>query len=117
MPDHRLRFAVHGSRGSFIKTGMDPQEDALARGVRPGSEDWGKDDAPGQLSQVSNEGVASTCAYEPVRGDYAAYYAAVRDAILLTADNPVPPEEGLAVMRILDAGRLSSDEKREIIVG
>lgn len=35
------RFALHGTEGSFVKYGVDPQEDALKRGLFPGAADWG----------------------------------------------------------------------------
>lgn len=37
--DHRLRFAVHGTRGSWIKHGIDPQEAATVAGRAPGGDD------------------------------------------------------------------------------
>ena len=46
------RFVVHGSQGSFIKFGMDVQEEQLKEGKRPPAADWGVDPAPGQLSQA-----------------------------------------------------------------
>ena len=45
------RFVVHGSQGSFVKFGMDVQEEQLKQG-RPPAADWGVDPVPGQLSQI-----------------------------------------------------------------
>jgi scyllo-inositol 2-dehydrogenase (NADP+) len=39
------RYQVHGTRGSFIKYGFDPQEDALRQGARPGASGWGEETA------------------------------------------------------------------------
>ena len=50
----------------------------------------------------------------PERGDYPAFYAAMRDAILGEAPPPVPADQALTVMRILDAGLRSAAERREI---
>ena len=36
VPGHGLRFAVHGTGGSWLKHGLDPQEDALRAGGVPG---------------------------------------------------------------------------------
>ncbi len=45
------RFIVHGDGGSFLKYGIDGQEDALKRGQRPGDPEWGAD-SPEQLWRV-----------------------------------------------------------------
>ncbi len=39
------RYMIHGTQGSFIKNGEDPQEDLLKAGVLPTGEEWGKEDA------------------------------------------------------------------------
>ena len=49
-----------------------------------------------------------------VAGNYAAYYEAVRDAIANGARNPVPPEEALAAMRVLELAGQSAAEGREV---
>ena len=51
---------------------------------------------------------------EPVPGDYRAYYAAMRDAILGRADAPVTPRQALDVMRLLEAGAASAAESRTL---
>ncbi|MDX9906690.1 MAG: Gfo/Idh/MocA family oxidoreductase, partial [Bacteroidales bacterium] len=38
------RYILHGTKGSFIKYGIDPQEEMLKAGAMPGSENWGKED-------------------------------------------------------------------------
>ncbi|MBI3228670.1 MAG: oxidoreductase, partial [Burkholderiales bacterium] len=43
------RFALHGDVGSFTKFGMDPQEDALRAGGKPGSPHWGVSAKAGTL--------------------------------------------------------------------
>jgi predicted dehydrogenase len=47
-------------------------------------------------------------------GDYLAYYAGVRDALLGHGDNPAPPEEALAVMELIDLAARSAAEGREL---
>ena len=49
-----------------------------------------------------------------VPGDYLAYYAAIRDALSGHGDNPVPPEEALAVMEVMDLAARSATEGREL---
>ncbi len=108
-----LRMAVHGTKGSFIKQGLDAQEDALKAGIVPGSEHWGVDPRPGTL--VIPDGDATTSSTVPgVPGDYLTYYAAIRDALLGAGPNPAPPEEALAVMELIDLAQRSAAEGREL---
>ena len=116
-PAHGLRFAVHGTRGSYIKHGLDVQEDQSKAGLRPGAEGWGEDPSPGQLWTVQGETVAAPVVVANVAGDYRHYYAGVRDAVRAQAPNPVPVSQALDVMRLLDAGLLSAREGRVVPVG
>jgi predicted dehydrogenase len=97
------RLVVHGTRGSFVKHGFDPQEDALRAGTRPGTPGWGVDSSPGTLSLAGEGGTVREAPFDPVPGDHRAFYAGVRDCILHGAPNPVPPAEALSVMRLLEA--------------
>jgi predicted dehydrogenase len=47
-----LRFAVHGTEGSYIKHGLDPQEDQPKAGMTPLDANWGIDPHPGTLTQA-----------------------------------------------------------------
>jgi predicted dehydrogenase len=108
-----LRMAVHGTGGSFIKSGLDAQEDHLKAGLRPGAPGYGIDPRPGVLIQLEGDEPVST-AVHPLPADYRAYYAGVRDAITAGAPNPVPPDEALKVMEVIDAAQRSAAERREI---
>lgn len=108
------RYLVHGTRGSYVKHGVDPQEDALRAGARPGGEDWGVDPLPGDLKVVAVENWVRDSSVPNRRGSYVDYYAAVRDAILGHGPNPVPPEEAVALMALLDLGTRSAREGRAL---
>ncbi|WP_028917515.1 oxidoreductase [Pseudoxanthomonas sp. J35] len=114
VPGHGLRFAVHGSGGSWIKHGLDPQEDALRAGHIPGGPDWGRDPRPGTLLRVQPDGSVREEASPTPPGDYLAYYAQLRDAIADGAPLPVSVEDALATIRVIEAGLRSNDERREI---
>ncbi len=114
------RFAVHGTRASFVKDGFDAQEDALKAGVRPTwppQADWGVDlGRASRVTRVSGAGDGSAIV-EPValqHGAHQAYFAAIAAAIRNEAPNPVPPEEALAVMALLELGIRSAEERREL---
>ncbi|WP_312597902.1 oxidoreductase [Brevundimonas sp.] len=108
-----LRYVVHGDGGSFVKHGLDAQEGQSKAGLRPGDADWGVDPSPGVLTQVI-DGHAAHTTPRPERGDYPAFYAAMRDAIRREGPPPVPVDQALTVMRIIDAGLQSAAERREI---
>ena len=108
-----LRFTVHGTGGSWIKTGVDPQEAATVAGQAPGGADWGRDPTDGLLTSVGPDG-PSTAPYANERGDYRLFWQAVAASIRGEGSNPVPPSEALAVMEVLDAGLRSATEHREI---
>jgi scyllo-inositol 2-dehydrogenase (NADP+) len=74
------RFTLHGTKGSFEKWGLDPQEAALKGGARFTDEGFGQESA-----QSWGVFTAPGGAPEPVPtlpGDYRKYYENVRDAIL-----------------------------------
>lgn len=104
VPGAGLRFAVHGTGGSWCKHGLDPQEAALRAGGLPGAEDWGVDLAPGQLLRVDADGTLHDAPSPTPAGDYRAFYAGIRDAIRDGAAPPVTLDEALDVMRVLQAG-------------
>ena len=108
-----LRLAVHGTKGSFVKQGLDPQENSLKAGGVPGSPDWGVDPRRGTLTVPDGDATTSSVV-EGVPGDYPAYYAGIRDALSGHGPNPVPPEEALAVMELIDLAARSAAEGREI---
>jgi predicted dehydrogenase len=109
---HALRFAVHGTKASWIKQGSDTQEAATIAGRAPAGEDWGHDPIEGVLTIGGGES-------RPVpneQGDYRLFWKKLVSAIRGEGPNPVPASEGLAVMELLDAGLRSAAERREIIV-
>lgn len=109
------RYIVHGTRGSYIKHGVDPQEDALRAGQRPPMAGWGADPQDGELVVPASDGGEPQRQVWPTRaGNYLDYYAAVRDAILGNGPNPVPPEQAVALMELLDIGQQSAAEGRAI---
>ena len=106
---------VHGTLGSFVKWGLDPQEDALKAGQRPPAADWGLDPLPAQLTTCP-DGAPQTRKLACLAGDYPAYYAAVRDAILGQGRNPVDARQGIRVMGLLELGVRSHAEGRTLPV-
>lgn len=108
-----LRYAVHGTRGSYLKHGLDAQEDQLRAGMVPGMPGWGVDPRSGEVVQ-ERDGRLITEIARAEAGDYRAYYAGMRDAILQGGPVPVTPQQALEVMQLIELGIRSSEERREI---
>lgn len=109
------RFVVHGTKGSFVKYGLDPQEDRLKAGERLPQSDWGQDKRHGVLTLQQN-GVQVEQEVPTLAGNYPAYYAAIRDALLGQGENPVPAQQAIQVMELIELGLLSHQERRTVAV-
>jgi predicted dehydrogenase len=112
------RFVVHGTKGSFVKYGLDVQEDALKAGARPHLDKpddmamWGKDPQVGTLT-IHREAWTQTSAAPDLPGNYLAYYAQLRDHLVGHAAFPaVTAEHVLQDMQLLDLGQQSVGEGR-----
>jgi scyllo-inositol 2-dehydrogenase (NADP+) len=109
-------FLIHGTQGSFVKYGMDPQEERLRSGNFPHGknwgDDWGVEDEKwwGTFSPVGEPSVK----VKTERGDYRGFYANVRDAIEKKAPLDVTPEQALRTMRAVMLAHKSSKERRTV---
>ena len=101
-------FAVHGTRGSFIKYGLDPQEAALKEGRTPEEPNWDAEPPEMYGRLTTPEG---TRTIPTVPSSFTHYYENVRDAILGTAPLAVTPEQALNVMRGLELAVASSQQR------
>ena len=96
-------MSLSGTRGAIHTPGLDPQEDQLAAGLRPGDEGWG---AGEPAFVVDTEGDEHTVDVEP--GAYEHFYAGVRDTLRDGAPPPVDPRDSLAGLRVIEAARRSA---------
>lgn len=110
-------YVLHGVNGSFIKYGLDPQEEALKGGGVPGDIHWGEDPEPlwGLLNSDVN-GVHFRGKIETIPGNYGLFYNNLYDAIRNKTELFVKAEEALNVIRIIEAALLSSQEQRVIVL-
>lgn len=108
------RLTVLGSKGAYVKYGIDPQEEALLAGGIPGTPGWGEEPESswGRVGAGDDVRVQRS---EP--GDYLAFYRGVAAAIRDGAEPPVTTEQGIAMMELLDAARLSAREGRVVSLG
>ncbi len=113
----RPRFMLRGTRGSFVKNGLDPQEDALRRGGTPHDRGWGVEE-PARWGTIDTsdgpKGRRETVATLP--GQYQSFYENVYDAIVNGAALVVTPEQARDVVRIIELAMESSREGRTVEV-
>lgn len=102
----RPRFAVHGTGGSYVRHGTDPQEAQLKAGADP--REIGRDEREGVLTRA--DGVKQPVATE--RGRYLSFYEGVAAAILGAAPGPVDPADARDGLRLIEAARESAREGR-----
>jgi scyllo-inositol 2-dehydrogenase (NADP+) len=113
-PSHHL--LLHGTAGSFVKYGMDPQEEILRGPNYPDGLDWGEhwgeepENQWGTLSLVNGE----TKKIKTERGDYRGFYVNMRAAIEDGAPLEVPSDQILRTERALLLAHKSSKERRVV---
>jgi predicted dehydrogenase len=91
-----------GTRAGVHTPGLDPQEDQLAAGLRPGDPGWGEGE-PARFVDAAGE---RALALE--RGAYERFYAGVHDALRHGTAMPVDPRDSVAALRVIDAARRSA---------
>lgn len=106
------RYEVHGAQGSFLKYGVDTQEDTLKRGGHPGDAGWGHDLPANYATITGADGVSRTM--ETIPGDYRAYYCAIHHAMAQGGPVPVAAEDAVAVVRVIECAYRSHRERRTI---
>ena len=108
------RFRILGSAGSFTKSGLDVQEDALRDGGDPRDPGWGREPKEhwGELS--TGDGARRI---ETVPGAYQRFYEGVVGALREDAPPPVDPDQVVAALEVLDAARLAAAERRVVLLG
>ncbi len=108
-------FILHGTEGSYLKWGTDPQEEALKKGLPPGSQEWGAEPESGWgLIHTDVEGVLLKGSYPTLPGNYPKFYENLYQVIRAGAKLAVEPKEAREVVRLIEAGYQSSREGKVI---
>jgi scyllo-inositol 2-dehydrogenase (NADP+) len=99
------RFRVLGLEAAYVKDGLDPQEEALRAGARPGDVDWGREPEQrwGRLMAGDSEQPIET-----ERGAYEAFYAGLVSALREESPPPVDPMDAVAALEVLEAAARSA---------
>jgi predicted dehydrogenase len=109
------RYILHGIEGSFVKYGIDPQEQALKDGKIPGTTGWGADskDLWGKLN-ISIGGLHVEGQVETIPGDYTQFYKNIYDSIRNGKPPGVKPEESREGIRLIEACYESSSLRKAV---
>jgi scyllo-inositol 2-dehydrogenase (NADP+) len=112
VPSNGPRFQVHGTKASFIKYGIDGQEDMLRAGKKPVGDTWGADNPEHYGKLTTGEG--ETEEIKTLHGSYVTYYKKIADSLLRGEELPVSAEEARDVVKVIEAAFESSKERRAV---
>jgi len=102
-------FMIHGTEGSFLAWGTDPQERDLKDGLIPESEGWGMDPSFSHAKiNTDFEGEHIEEDYPLLAGNYMEYYDNIYEAIRNNAPLEVTAQQARDVIRVIEAGYESS---------
>ena len=117
-------YILHGSKGSFIKPKTNIQEILLQAGEVPGTADWGIEsesergllhtEKNARLNDEVGQGDVIREYIQSEKGNYGDYYNAMYEAIRNDKPVPVSAEDGLNVIKIIEAAFKSSNEKKVV---
>lgn len=105
------QYIIHGSEGSFVKYGIDPQEQALKDGMIPGTSGWGTED---ESTWALLHDAAGRRRIPTVAGNYLAFYENLFQAIRLGKDLAVKAGDARDVIRVIEACYESNRAHRAI---
>lgn len=118
VPELGPRFVVNGTKGSFVKYGLDVQEDALKSGLRPtllsagSTSAWGHDPLPGRVTLPSDADPQVSLAPQ-IAGNYLAFYAQLAAHLQGREPRPaVAPDQVEQAMQLLMLGEHSAAQGR-----
>lgn len=110
------KFQIHGDKGSFIKYGLDSQEDALKQGKVPGDAHWGKDQEEyyGELTIGIGDRTLKG-KIETKGGAYESYYLGIYHTIIDNKPVPVSASDAMNTIKVIELVKKSSQEKRLVV--
>ena len=98
------KFQVHGTKGSYLKYGIDQQETSLKAYIMPGEPGFAADTSIGVLEYVNDAGETVREEIKPEQGDYGRVYDALYETIINGKPNYVREIEALTNLEILERG-------------
>lgn len=110
------RYILLGNNGSYVKYGIDVQEEALLQGKAPEkTPNWGLE--PESIWGIMNtevNGVEFRGKVKSENGDYRGFYQNIYKTIIGEEELTVKPEQAKNTIRIVEIAMQSNEEKRTI---
>jgi scyllo-inositol 2-dehydrogenase (NADP+) len=106
------RYMIHGTIGSFIKYGEDPQEALLKEGALPNTPHWGEEpEEQWGLLHTVIDGKITREKYPSLAGSFGFYYTNLYKTIALGEPLQEKPEHGFNTIRMIELAFESSKKK------
>lgn len=105
------RFILQGDKGSYHKTGLDPQEDALRAGQKPQGVSWGLESEAlyGVLAKADGQRI-----YPTLAGNYQLFYQQLVAALQQGKASPVSAKQALQGIRLIELAQQSQQLGRTV---
>jgi len=107
------RYYIHGTEGSFVKYGIDPQEEMLKAGISPALTDWGKEPESQWGILHTNHSCEKV---ETERGHYLGFYEEIFQALRYGKTPSTVASHIIQVTRLLEAAFESAAEKKVVFL-
>lgn len=109
------RYIINGTKGSFIKYGIDPQEKDLKKGLSPLMKGWGMESSDNHgILNSRFDGLDHKEHIETLPGAYQDFYNNVFDVLRNKAEMKVKVEEARNVIKIIELAFESNRAKKII---
>lgn len=106
------RFAVHGRKGSFVKYGLDLQEERLRAGQKPYEPLGNESEGNFGILNIEKDGETQCEKYPTLTGNYMAYFNNIYDAITGKAALKVQASDAIQVIKVIETACRSSEIKQ-----
>lgn len=110
----RPRYLINGTDAAFVKYGTDVQEGALKSGERPIDDTWGEEPADIWGEFINKEGNSAIIPSE--YGDYRLIYNNIKNVIENNEALFVTAEQSLAVIRLIELAKQSSEMGKRVFL-
>ncbi len=96
------RYYLHGTLGSYLKYGIDPQEDDLKLGKLPTGDAWGTE-PESEWGIIHTEKTGAPEKYETLPGNYGDYYEDIYQSLATGKKPSVTADQANLVIRVIEA--------------
>jgi predicted dehydrogenase len=108
-------YALHGMKGSFLQQRSDMQEQQLLAGEIPSLESWSAAPSePDGLLHTEIDGKIIRKKQTSSPGNYMGYYDDLYKSLTGQGPNPVPAEDGIKTIRVIEAALESSKDGKVV---